>query len=615
MSKKQKILDIEVYPNYNLFAFKEVNTDKVKTFDTWSKYSKSDIKKITKLLHKDLIITYNGINFDIPMVLYALAGADVEMMHNMCQYIIKERSSWYRTYQKMGIQEDPKIDYIDLFEPAPDARKIGLKLYGSRIGSAVLWDLPYDPLIPLNKKQAKTLKEYCVNDLILTEDLWHAIDDRIELRVKMSKQYDIDLRSKSDAQIAEAVITHKLNYTARASKLGSDYTCQYVAPKYIKFKSKQLQELLDLTQTLIYTLDNGGSVKAPPEFKVFTIGNTNYKMGIGGLHSQEKSLTCTKNMNNADFSSYYPFIILNNKYFPKHLGKKFLVIYNEIVKTRLKAKAAGDKLTAGSLKIVINGSFGKFGSKYSKLYSPDLMLQVTITGQLTLLMIIEQFHAAGIDVISSNTDGLEYSTKNTKKANKIIKKIEKATGYEMDIGVYKGLHARDVNNYIANYGDYVKSKGAYCDPLDPDNYLKKNTQTPICFEAVREYILKGTPLKKTIKKCKDIKKFVSATQVNGGAYYGMPIPSERKKIDADNKAGWKWFTEFKGYDDTAVYLGKVVRWYYAKDGKSIHRATNGNKVPMSDGVKPMMNLTKKIPKDLDYDWYYDYAERMLKDLG
>lgn len=608
-----QFLDIEVYPNYMLFAFKKDNL--VIAFETTTKFNAGEVKDIRKLLRSGTNITFNGLTYDMPLIEYALGGADTMMMYHMSKYIIEQRSAAYMTYKKMGVEPDQLVDHIDIKEPAP-AVMVGLKLYGARYGAKKLQDLPYNPLQRLNKKQMKKLKKYCGNDLDLTEGLYLAIKDRIDLRVEMSKEYGLDLRSKSDAQIAEAVITHKLGYTDKAPKLPKDYSCKYESPSYINFKTPQLQNLFKTVKDTVFTLNDAGQLILPESIsQVITLGSTKYKMGIGGLHSQEKSLTVTKNMNNADFSSYYPYIILNNGYYPKHFGKKFLNIYRDIVETRIAAKKSGDKLVAGSYKIVINGSFGKLGSKYSKLYSPDLLLQVTITGQLTLLMIIEQFEAAGISVVSSNTDGLEYSTTKTKKASKIIKKLEKATGYEMDLGSYKGLHARDVNNYVANYGSYVKSKGVFADPMDEDNFLRKNVQVPICFEAVRQFILDGTPLKKTIKKCKDIKMFVSATQVNGGAWYGTPKYADRVKINAANKAGWKWYTEFLGFDDESEYLGKVVRWYYAKDGKSIHRAATGNNVPMAAGVKPMMTLSKKLPKDLNYDWYYDYANRMLGDLG
>ena len=74
----------------------------------------------------------------------------------------------------------------------------------------------------------------------------------------------------------------------------------------------------------------------------------------------------------------------------------------------LKEELAHHDVNQAGKKIQINGSFGKFGSKYSKLYSPNMLLATTITGQLTLLMLIEQLELNNIPVISANTDGLEY---------------------------------------------------------------------------------------------------------------------------------------------------------------------------------------------------------------
>ena len=241
------------------------------------------------------------------------------------------------------------------------------------------------------------------------------------------------------------------------------------------------------------------------------------------------------------------------------------------------------EITNLSLKTVINGSFGKFGSKYSKLYSPDLMLATTITGQLTLFMLIEQFEKHGIPVVSANTDGLEYFCPRDKVdlAEAIVFDLELATGYEMEHGEYKSLHAANVNNYVAVYDGYTKAKGIYAETT-----LSKGRQTPIVFEAIAEYLLNGTALHETIEMCDDINKFVSARNVKGGGEYD------------------------------GQYLGKVVRWYYSHNSKCpITYKSNGNKVPKTDGAEPLMDLPNEIPYDLNYDWYIDEAIDKLKDLG
>jgi len=340
--------DIEIYPNYSLFSFSDPETKLLQVFDMFGpdvKLSKKDKAAITKILKSDTIITYNGINYDMPLTEYALMGATPKQLHLASKDIIDNRRTYYMTYRKFGIQP-MKLDHIDLQEPSP-AVMVSLKLYGARLGSKKLWDLPFDPMKPLTKKEAKVLRKYCENDLIVTDNLYEGIKNRIELRVAMSEQYGMDLRSKSDAQIAETVIVSELEKAGvevTKPHVSADAKIKYVPPKYVKFKTPQLQKMLELVKTIDFGLDKGGSVKLPKELTAekIVIGNTTYTIGIGGLHSTEKSLVVESNkkniMCNADYASYYPRIILENGVYPKHFGEKFSDIYQKIVETRIKAK-------------------------------------------------------------------------------------------------------------------------------------------------------------------------------------------------------------------------------------------------------------------------------------
>jgi len=544
------------------------------------------------MLSKYTSFGFNSIKYDMPLINYALSGACSKEIYEASKDIVEKNQPDWLTYRNLNIEPRP-YDHFDISEPSP-AVMISLKNYGTRVGSKKLQEFYLDPHQSITKEQKEGLIKYCENDVEVTHDLYEAIKDRIELRVSMGEQYGLDLRSKSDAQIAETVITselQKLGVSAKKPELSSSFKAHYQAPSYIKFRNKELNDLVEVLEDTEFELATNGAVKMPKVLAnhKIVIGNTTYKMGIGGLHSQEKSLAIESKdgfvMRNADFSSYYPFIILNNKLYPQHLGKKFLDVYRKIVETRIKAKAEGNKLVADSLKITINGSFGKFGSKYSKLYSPNMLLATTITGQLTLLMLIEQLELNNISVVSANTDGLEYYCHKDQipLAEAIIFDLELATGYEMEHGEYKALYAKDVNNYVAVYDGYVKAKGLYAETT-----LSKGRSTPIVYKAIREYLLNGTPMEDTIGNCNDINEFVSARTVKGGAKY-------------------------KG-----EYLGKMVRWYYAENGTKITYSTNGNLVPKTaegNGVKPMMDLTNDIPDDLDYEWYLYEAVSKLKDLG
>ena len=45
---------------------------------------------------------------------------------------------------------------------------------------------------------------------------------------------------------------------------------------------------------------------------------------------------------------------------------------------------------------------------------------------------------------------------------------------------------------------------------------------------------------------------------------------------------------------------------------AIHYANNNNKVPKSDGAKPVMNYPDKLPPDIDYQFYIQEAKNIIK---
>lgn len=239
---------------------------------------------------------------------------------------------------------------------------------------------------------------------------------------------------------------------------------------------------------------------------------------------------------------------------------------------------------ADALKLTLNGTFGKTSNKYSTLYSPEFMIRTTITGQLTILMLIEALERCGIAVVSANTDGIVIKCPREKRdmLNIIVERWEQRTGLTTEETEYSALYSRDVNNYIAVKPDgTAKAKGVY-GPVS----LSKNPQNPICAEAVIAYLTKGKPVSTTVRNCQDITKFLTLRTVNGGA------------------------------EKNGEPLGKAIRWYYATGVEgAIHYATNGNTVPRSEGAKTIMDLPESLPKDIDYNWYIRECEEILMAVG
>ena len=235
-------------------------------------------------------------------------------------------------------------------------------------------------------------------------------------------------------------------------------------------------------------------------------------------------------------------------------------------------------------KLHLNGSFGKLGSVWSKLYAPQLLIQTTITGQLALLMLIESIELSGSKVVSANTDGIVVLARRDDEPTvaRCIKDWEDMTGYGMEHTSYQSLYSTSVNGYIAIKPDgSVKLKGPFA-----KGGLQKNPTNEVCIDAAIKWLRDGVSVRDTIQSCTDITKFVTIRSVKGGAVKGD------------------------------LYLGRAVRWYYAS-GETGHMQykINGYTVPRSEWAKPLMDLPEDFPDDVNIDWYVAETMSILEDVG
>lgn len=590
-TKSVCVLDTEVYKDYFLVSLRDVATGAGWEFESFPGQA-LDSRSIAALIQKVRIVTFNGNHFDIPLIVLALKGADNARIKAGCDAIIQQNLKSWQFEQQFGVKIPQSLDHVDLIEVAPGVAS--LKIYGGRLHSPRIQDLPILPSASISPEERPVLRQYCGNDLLVTERLYKHLLPQIELREQMSKKYQIDLRSKSDAQIAEAVICQevgkKLGGSVARPLVPSGTGFHYKRPGFIQFSTDNLKAVLELIDQVKFVVSENGAVKLPKELSDFEIrvGGAGYRMGIGGLHSMEKTAAHHADektiLIDRDVVSYYPAIILNNNLKPAHMGEAFTETFQSILDQRIAANLAGDMVTSDALKITVNGSFGKFGSKWSKLYAPHLLIQTTITGQLSLLMLIEMLEGVGAQVVSANTDGvvIKCPVESVFLMDMVFEQWEHLTGFKTKATEYAALYSRDVNNYIAIKKDgLAKLKGAYA-PVS----LQKNPANEISTEAVVKFLKDGTPVAYTINHCRDIRKFVTVRQVKGGAV----------------KDG--------------EYLGKAVRWYYSILGLGpIQYKVNGYTVARSDGAQPLMDLTDEIPFDVDYDWYITEANSILKEIG
>jgi hypothetical protein len=658
LTKPVALYDTECYPNYWLLKFK-LQSGFIHSFQLLEgqTFTIEQRRQILTLFAVLTTVSFNGIYYDVPMIAAALNGYDPAQLKMVNDKIIVEGlKPW-----ELNLPEWKPDDHIDVMEVAPGAG--GQKQYAGRIHCKRMQDLPYDPGTRLTPEQIVNVDKYCENDLDVLEALFMALAPQISQREALSKRYGLDLRSKSDAQLAETVLKYRCEQATgrRIYKPEIDWNLRfkYNVPDYISFSLPQLQRALQIVKDAEFRLGASSTVTMPAglEGLEITIGNSTYKLGIGGLHSQEKKAVHlsddTYSLRDIDVEAYYPSLMLKAGAWPPALGETFLREYADIKDERVAAKTlqgklkkAGDTTSAEYVaahvgneggKIMINGTFGKTGSPYSVLFAPEMLIQTTLTGQLSLLMLIEWHEHYGIPVVSANTDGMVLKCPRDKLhiSEYLVTEWEKRSGLKMEATGYRAIYSRDVNNYIAiKHDGEVKRKGEYS---KAGLVEKKNPDVEICADAVAEYLANDVPLAQTIMLCTDIRKFITIQKVNGGGVklWGHgPLKDAlvREMVPVLEANGWykdgrKWrkneiITDPRSayvscfHPQRPEYLGKVVRWYYGTNSPGpIVYASNGNTVSLSYGAQPCMDLPDEFPVDIDYDWYIKKADNMLHDLG
>jgi hypothetical protein len=207
-----------------------------------------------------------------------------------------------------------------------------------------------------------------------------------------------------------------------------------------------------------------------------------YDIGVGGIHSVDSptQLVSTEDewLIDADVTSFYPYIIILENLVPGHLNDQFPVVVALLKDSRVEMKGRMkklkkllksekgltqqqiDEMTAEKnlcdikqqgQKIVINAISGKFKFNGFWLYDPRCSVKMTLSGQLYLLMLIEDFNMLdGVRIISANTDGVTCAVKKWAIAAYLEKCAQWTahTGFLLEFATYGQIVRRNINNYL-----------------------------------------------------------------------------------------------------------------------------------------------------------------------
>lgn len=392
----------------------------------------------------------------------------------------------------------------------------------------------FERFIP--REYLQEMADYNDNDVYIVAELIRMNQEEVLLRYRISEEYNVDVFSASRSTIADKVIVKLYSkYTGLHPKAFIDtktirrkILVSEILSDKIAFSTPELNDILSGIRSLTLRGEKG-------EFdREFTFMGTSYTIATGGLHSNEIPAVYVEDdehiIVDRDVASYYPNMIRSLKVYQKHLiPKAWFRIADTIVDERLehkhlaKDKSLDDKerdkhaTAAACLKIVANaGIFGKMGSEKSFLCDKKAMYQVTINGQLFLLMLIEKLELAGIHVISANTDGIVTIVPREleQTADDICHWWEKHLGLELEFTYYTKYVTEGVNSYLTiKRGGSSKFKGR----MNPKMFLEdlsKGYNSPIVAKCVTEYFINGTPVMETLRNAKSILDFCRTQNVN-----------------------------------------------------------------------------------------------------
>ena len=336
-------LNVESYKNYFLITFKLHKTNKFLQLECGGGKSFNP-KLLSWVMHNYRTIGFNSISYDLLMIWLAYTTQNTYRIKDATNDLIlremrpQELKKEYKFFTY-------KTNHVDLIEVAP--LKGSLKLYGARLHVKSIQDQPFNIDSELTEFEIEQLKGFNCNQLDITEQLFDFMKERLELREAMSLEYNEDLMSKSDAQIAEVVLVKevgKLNGKRpqrREVEPGTVY--HYSTPSYIQYQTPALNRLLEKIRVAKFIVQPSGKIAIPDELTgAVDINKGSYRIGIGGLHSSEKTVaykaTDDIDITDDDVASYYPRLITTLGLIPPSCGPNFLIAFEKLIVGRLEDK-------------------------------------------------------------------------------------------------------------------------------------------------------------------------------------------------------------------------------------------------------------------------------------
>ena len=624
------VYDIETMQELFLIDIYNPQTNEHHEFmvSNWQNDLDSMIKFI-ELHNEYYFVGYNSLRFDSQVV----------------EWIIKNNNSWYelsnleicaKIAQKAAdVIHDANFDVfpeyreeqlsfkqIDLFKVNHydnKNRRVSLKRLEFEMDLENIEEMPiHHTKTNMTEEEIEITRNYCRNDVYATyefykvtigdcEHLLYKGNDQIGLRLDIQEEFGIPCLNYSDSKIGDEMIKKfycqekRISYTDLPKKgfFRKEVAVKQCIADYVSFKTKELQQfLIRIRKMKLGTKD---------DFKEsISFYNNVYSFMKGGLHTENKPEIFEADEDHLiidwDVSSYYPAIIINNGRYPGHLGKEFLSGYKQMFNKRLELKplAKKDKRIkgiVGALKLAVNSVYGKSSDMQNWIYDRQLTMFTTITGELSLMMLIEAYELEGIHVISANTDGvtIEIHKEKLEKMFEINEWWQTLTQYELERTDYQKIIFSTVNDYIAIKTDgEIKKKGDFLTDFE----LHKNKSARIVPMALEQYYVHNIPVESTIRNHTNIYDYALRQKASKDFHY-----------------------EGHSKENKTIY-NKLIRYYVSNTGEKLLKVknpectTNAVDISQVEAGEWVMHVCNFLPKDhpldnINYEYYIEKAQRII----
>ena len=579
--------DCEVFAYDWLVVFKDKETGQRTRI-----WNDNEVLKMA-LSEDSVYVGFNSKHYDQFIIKAIAAGFTPQEIKQVNDYIIGGGQGWecpllkefYFRFNNVDIKDDMQMG-------------LSLKAIEGHLGMSVKESsVPFDIDRPLTEEERQEVEFYCDHDVDTTEKVVDIRKDYLKNKIHIGRLAGLSYvkaMGMTNAKLTAALL--------KAQAQPHDDERKYVYPENLK-REYIPQEIFDFFGRMY---DSSISDKELfSDKQTFSIGDCPGVVGYGGIHAAIPNYFFTESedrvIRNKDVASYYPHLMTLCGYTSRNIPSA--EVFENVLETRMKAKASGDKATANALKLVVNTTYGALLNKYNDLFDPLMGRSVCITGQLFLMELAQHLYKdiPGLKIVQLNTDGImvECDRKDLSLLDEICDEWQSRTGFELETDSVSRIAQKDVNNYIeVQENGKAKSKGGYLvRGISTVGAFNINNNACIVATALKEYFVNGIPVEDTINGCDDIFQFQLIA-----------------------KAGVKYREAYHLVGDEQVPVQKVNRVYATKDeryGKLFKvKAENDStaKIEMLPEHCIIDNDNQLSISDVDKTFYIEMAKKRVNDF-